>query len=148
MKGCADRAPARLAKWPAVSTQVVPEPKRATLGTGPSTCLGQARSWDRPFDTLGTCSFVGQALQHAWDKSALGTGPSTSPLLGQALQHAWDKPALGDRPSYQRGSRYERRQLNKIPGMKGRLRRCARGRPTLWHGPRTDSAHAYADLCW
>ena len=104
---------------------------KPALGTGPSTCLGHARSWDRPFNTLGTCSLVGQALQHekgsccslvgqalphAWDMPALGTGPSrrlgqarswdrpfnmlgTSPLLGQALQHAWDKPAFGTGPA-------------------------------------------------
>ena len=58
------------------------------LGTGPSTCLGQARSWDRPFHMLGTSPLLGQALQHARDKPALGTGPSTR--LGQA--RSWDRP--------------------------------------------------------
>ena len=58
------------------------------LGTGPSTCLGHARSWDRPFHMLGTSPLLGQALQHAWAKPALGTGPST--CLGHA--RSWDRP--------------------------------------------------------
>ena len=41
-----------------------------------------ARSWDRPFNMLGTSPLLGQALPHAWDMLALGTGPST--CLGQA----------------------------------------------------------------
>ena len=60
------------------------------LGTGPSACLGHARSWERPFNVLGTCSFVGQALQHASHKPALGTGPST--CLEQA--RSWGLPGL------------------------------------------------------
>ena len=39
--------------------------------------LGQASSWDRPFKMLGARPLLGQALQHAWGKPALGTGPST-----------------------------------------------------------------------
>ena len=35
---------------------------RPAFGTGPSKCLGKARSWDN-------------ALQNAWDRPALGTGP-------------------------------------------------------------------------
>ena len=44
-------------------------------GTGPSTCLGQARSRDRPLNMHGTSPLLGQALGHAWDKPDLGTGP-------------------------------------------------------------------------
>ena len=47
---------------------------------------------------LGTGPLLGQALQNAWDRPALGTGLrmlGTGPLLGQALQNAWDRPALG-----------------------------------------------------
>ena len=44
--------------------------------------------WDRPFNMLGASSLLGQALQHAWGKLALGTGPS--PCLGQA--RSWDRP--------------------------------------------------------
>ena len=55
-----------------------------------STRLGQARSWDKPFNVLGPSPLLGQALQRAWDKPALGTGPST--CLGQA--RSWDKPAM------------------------------------------------------
>jgi len=61
---------------------------RPALGTGHSKFLGQARSWDRPFNILGTSLLSGQALQNSWDKPALGTGPSK--FLGQA--RSWDMP--------------------------------------------------------
>ena len=57
----------------------------AALGTGPSKCLGQARSWDRPFKCLGQARFEDRPFK------MLGTGP----LWGQALQNAWDRPPLG-----------------------------------------------------
>ena len=41
---------------------------RPALGTGPSKCLGQARSWDRPVKMLGSGPLLGQALQNAWDR--------------------------------------------------------------------------------
>ena len=40
-----------------------------------STRLGQARSWDKPFNVLGPSPLLGQALQHVWDMLALGTSP-------------------------------------------------------------------------
>ena len=58
---------------------------RLALGTGPSKCLGQARSWDRPFKCLG------QARSGDRPFKMLGTGP----LLGQAFENAWDRPVLG-----------------------------------------------------
>ena len=45
---------------------------------------------------LGASPLLGQALQNAWDRSALGTGPPK--CLGQALLNAWDRPALGTGP--------------------------------------------------
>ena len=50
--------------------------------------LGQARSWDRPFNMLRASPLLGQALRHAWGKPALGAGPST--CLGHA--RSWDRP--------------------------------------------------------
>ena len=41
----------------------------------PFKCLGQARSGDRPFKMLGTGPLLGQALENAWDRPALGTSP-------------------------------------------------------------------------
>ena len=51
----------------------------------------------RPFKMLGTGPLLGQALQNAWDRPALGTAPSK--CLGQALLNASDRPALGTGPS-------------------------------------------------
>ena len=69
-----------------------------------------------PFNILGTCPLLGQALQNSWDKPALGTCPSkflgqarscdrlfkflgTGPLLGHALEHTWDRLFLEAGPS-------------------------------------------------
>ena len=57
---------------------------RPHLGTGPSKCLGQARSWDRPFKMLGTGPLLGQALQNAWDRPPPGTSP-----LGEDSRGKW-----------------------------------------------------------
>ena len=63
-------------------------------------CLGQARPWDMPFKLLGTGPLLGQALQNAWDRPAIGASPSKG--LGQA--RSWDRPL--EMPG-------TRRQLNK-----------------------------------
>ena len=54
---------------------------------------------------LGTGLLLGQALENAWDKPGLGTGPSKclvqakmlgeGSLLGQTLPNAWDRSDLG-----------------------------------------------------
>ena len=35
---------------------------KPAFGTGPSTCLGHARSWGRLFNMLGICLLLGHAL--------------------------------------------------------------------------------------
>ena len=67
-----------------------------TTITKTSECLGQAPSWDMPFKVLGAGPLLGQALQNAWERPALGTCPSK--CLGQA--RPWDMPfqMLGTSP--------------------------------------------------
>ena len=83
--------------------------------------MGQARYWNMPFTTLGTCLLLGHALQHAWDMTALETGPSASlgparswempfqllwmgSLLGLARKSSGDTTALGTRHSEMLGT--------------------------------------------
>ena len=63
------------------------------LWTGPSKCLGHARSWDIPFKMFGTSPLLEHALSNAWDKPALETCPLK--CLGHA--RSWDMPHLHDR---------------------------------------------------
>ena len=85
---------------------------------------------------LGTGPLLGQALQNAWDRPALGTGPSK--CLGQALLNAWDRPALGTGPSKFLGQARPWDRPFKMLGtspLLGQALQNAWGRPALGTGP-------------
>ena len=67
--------------------------ERTAAGTGPSTCWGHARSWDRHLQELGTCPVSGQAFR------VLGSDPVlTGPVFGQVVENGRDKLVLGAGP--------------------------------------------------
>merc|ERR1711944_204595 len=80
--------------WPFVGQALQHAWGRLVRGTGPSTCLGHARSWDRPFNMLGASPLLGQALQHAGlacSAICLGYGP-----IRGLMQ--WDDLMKSDQP--------------------------------------------------
>ena len=114
MKGCADHAPARLAKRPAVSTQGVAEPKRAKIAHDFRTrCESLAR---RARDNFATrVEEVHEFVRRNEHLPKLESENKKEHLyatwLANLKKRAKVKPLSDD----------ERKQLNKIPGMKGRL---------------------------